>query len=46
MFEMYCIVCKNGWGVVFLCVVRGKVLEGVDFDKEFGCIVINIGVLF
>ncbi|KAK0741663.1 hypothetical protein B0T21DRAFT_359880 [Apiosordaria backusii] len=44
--ETYRTACRNGRGAVLLCVARGKVSEGVDFDKEYGRTVINIGVPF
>ena len=44
--ETYRTACVNGRGAVLLCVARGKVSEGIDFDHHFGRTVINIGVPF
>jgi DNA excision repair protein ERCC-2 len=38
--------CDCGRGAVFLSVARGKVAEGVDFDRHYGRAVILIGVPF
>ncbi|KAF1810780.1 putative TFIIH complex helicase Rad3 [Eremomyces bilateralis CBS 781.70] len=42
--ETYRTACNNGRGAVLLCVARGKVSEGIDFDHHYGRAVINIGV--
>lgn len=44
--ETYRTACSNGRGAVLLCVARGKVSEGIDFDHHYGRTVINIGVPF
>ena len=44
--ETYRTACKNGRGAVLLCVARGKVSEGIDFDHEYGRTVLCIGVPF
>ena len=44
--ETYRTACNNGRGAVLLCVARGKVSEGIDFDHHYGRTVINIGVPF
>jgi len=36
--------CNNGRGAVLLCVARGKVSEGIDFDHHYGRTVICMGV--
>lgn len=36
--------CENGRGAVLLCVARGKVSEGIDFDNHYGRAVIMFGV--
>ena len=38
--------CDCGRGAVFLSVARGKVAEGVDFDRHYGRAVVLIGVPF
>jgi len=38
--------CDNGRGAVLLCVARGKVSEGVDFDRHYGRCVIVFGIPF
>uniref|UniRef100_A0A7S0BFL7 DNA 5'-3' helicase n=1 Tax=Rhodosorus marinus TaxID=101924 RepID=A0A7S0BFL7_9RHOD len=38
--------CDCGRGAVFLCVARGKVAEGIDFDGHYGRAVVVIGVPF
>src|ERR1700744_6683011 len=38
--------CDNGRGAVLLCVARGKVSEGIDFDHHYGRAVLCIGVPF
>lgn len=42
--ETYRTACNNGRGAVLLCVARGKVSEGIDFDHHYGRTVICIGV--
>jgi DNA excision repair protein ERCC-2 len=44
--ETYRTACSNGRGAVLLCVARGKVSEGIDFDHHYGRTVICIGVPF
>lgn len=44
--ETYRTACSNGRGAVLLCVARGKVSEGIDFDHHYGRSVICIGVPF
>ncbi|PWY66440.1 putative DNA repair helicase [Aspergillus heteromorphus CBS 117.55] len=44
--ETYRTACCNGRGAILLCVARGKVSEGIDFDHHYGRAVINIGVPF
>ena len=44
--ETYRTACNNGRGAVMLCVARGKVSEGIDFDHHFGRAVMCIGVPF
>lgn len=44
--ETYRTACCNGRGAVMLCVARGKVSEGIDFDHHYGRAVICIGVPF
>ncbi len=36
--------CDNGRGAVFLSVARGKVAEGIDFDRHYGeyCVVFSM----
>jgi DNA excision repair protein ERCC-2 len=36
--------CDSGRGAVFLSIARGKVAEGVDFDRHYGRCVILFGV--
>jgi len=36
--------CDSGRGAVFFSVARGKVAEGIDFDRHFGRAVVMIGV--
>jgi len=36
--------CDCGRGAVFLSIARGKVAEGIDFDRHYGRCVVNIGV--
>lgn len=38
--------CNAGRGAVFLSVARGKVAEGIDFDRHFGRCVIMFGIPF
>ena len=38
--------CDCGRGAVFLSVARGKVAEGIDFDRHYGRCVLVIGVPF
>lgn len=42
--ETFRTACNNGRGAVLLCVARGKVSEGIDFDHHYGRAVICIGV--
>ncbi|KAF9732929.1 DNA-dependent ATPase of the nucleotide excision repair factor 4 complex [Paraphaeosphaeria minitans] len=42
--ETFRTACNNGRGAVLLCVARGKVSEGIDFDHHYGRTVLNIGV--
>ena len=44
--ETYRNACCNGRGAVLLCVARGKVSEGIDFDHHYGRTVLCIGVPF
>ncbi|KAI9688793.1 MAG: DNA-dependent ATPase of the nucleotide excision repair factor 4 complex [Bathelium mastoideum] len=44
--ETYRHACSNGRGAVLLCVARGKVSEGIDFDHHYGRTVLCIGVPF
>ena len=44
--ETYRTACCNGRGAIFLCVARGKVSEGIDFDHHYGRAVLCIGVPF
>ncbi|KAK3706181.1 TFIIH/NER complex ATP-dependent 5'-3' DNA helicase subunit [Vermiconidia calcicola] len=34
--ETYRTACSNGRGAMLLCVARGKVSEGIDFDHHYG----------
>ena len=36
--------CNAGRGAIFLSVARGKVAEGIDFDRHYGRAVVMIGV--
>jgi len=36
--------CDCGRGAVFLCIARGKVAEGIDFDGHYGRCVVMFGV--
>lgn len=38
--------CDIGRGAVFFSVARGKVAEGIDFEKHYGRLVILIGIPF
>ncbi|KAB1203219.1 DNA repair helicase UVH6 [Morella rubra] len=38
--------CDCGRGAIFLSVARGKVAEGIDFDRHYGRLVIMFGVPF
>ncbi|RXH84209.1 hypothetical protein DVH24_027108 [Malus domestica] len=38
--------CDCGRGAVFLSVARGKVAEGIDFDRYYGRLVIMFGIPF
>ncbi|PWO00867.1 putative RAD3-DNA helicase/ATPase [Tilletiopsis washingtonensis] len=42
--ENYRRACDNGRGAILLCVARGKVSEGIDFDHNYGRAVIMFGV--
>jgi DNA excision repair protein ERCC-2 len=42
--ETYRTACCNGRGAVMLCVARGKVSEGIDFDHHYGRTVLCIGM--
>ncbi|PWN42939.1 putative RAD3-DNA helicase/ATPase [Ceraceosorus guamensis] len=42
--ENYRRACDNGRGAIMLCVARGKVSEGIDFDHNYGRAVIMFGV--
>lgn len=44
--ETYRTACCNGRGAIMLCVARGKVSEGIDFDHHYGRTVLCIGVPF
>ncbi|KAI0123096.1 hypothetical protein BJ170DRAFT_687797 [Xylariales sp. AK1849] len=44
--EAYRTACCNGRGAVMLCVARGMVSEGIDFDHQYGRTVLCIGVPF
>ena len=44
--ETYRTACCNGRGALLLCVARGKVSEGIDFDHHYGRAVLCIGVPF
>ncbi|KAK7722070.1 TFIIH/NER complex ATP-dependent 5'-3' DNA helicase subunit [Diaporthe eres] len=44
--ETYRTACCNGRGAVLLCVARGKVSEGIDFDHQYGRTVLCVGVPF
>jgi DNA excision repair protein ERCC-2 len=38
--------CNRGRGAVFLSVARGKVAEGIDFDRHYGRAVVMFGIPF
>lgn len=38
--------CDSGRGAIFLSVARGKVAEGVDFDRHYGRCVVMFGIPF
>ncbi|KFK35304.1 hypothetical protein AALP_AA5G267300 [Arabis alpina] len=38
--------CDRGRGAVFFSVARGKVAEGIDFDRHYGRLVVMYGVPF
>lgn len=42
--QSYRTACMNGRGAIMLCVARGKVSEGIDFDHAYGRTVLVIGV--
>ncbi|CAN4113655.1 unnamed protein product [Withania somnifera] len=44
--DNYCRACDSGRGAVFFSVARGKVAEGIDFDRHYGRLVIMFGVPF
>lgn len=44
--DRYRCACDSGRGAIFLCVARGKVAEGIDFDRHYGRAVFVIGVPF
>jgi DNA excision repair protein ERCC-2 len=44
--DRYRSACDTGRGAIFLCVARGKVAEGIDFDRHYGRAVVVIGVPF
>lgn len=44
--ETYRTACCNGRGAILLCVARGKVSEGIDFDHQYGRTVLSMGVPF
>jgi DNA excision repair protein ERCC-2 len=44
--ENYRRACDSGRGAIFLCVARGKVAEGIDFDRHYGRCVVILGVPF
>lgn len=44
--DRYRKACDTGRGAVFLCVARGKVAEGIDFDRHYGRAVLIIGIPF
>jgi DNA excision repair protein ERCC-2 len=44
--SLYRQACDSGQGAVFLSVARGKVSEGIDFDRHYGRAVVLFGVPF
>jgi DNA excision repair protein ERCC-2 len=40
------VACDSGRGAIFFSVARGKVAEGIDFDRHYGRAVIMFGVPF
>ena len=38
--------CDCGRGAVFFSIARGKVAEGIDFDRQYGRCVIMFGIPF
>eukprot|EP00930_Biecheleria_cincta_P069750 TRINITY_DN57455_c0_g1_i1.p1 TRINITY_DN57455_c0_g1~~TRINITY_DN57455_c0_g1_i1.p1 ORF type:complete len:836 (-),score=161.87 TRINITY_DN57455_c0_g1_i1:48-2555(-) len=44
--NLYRKACDSGQGAVFLSVARGKVAEGIDFDRHYGRCVVLFGVPF
>jgi DNA excision repair protein ERCC-2 len=38
--------CDNGRGAVFFSIARGKVAEGIDFDRHYGRAVLLFGIPF
>ena len=38
--------CENGRGAVFFSIARGKVAEGIDFDRHYGRAVLLFGIPF
>ncbi|KAJ1463035.1 hypothetical protein M885DRAFT_504552 [Pelagophyceae sp. CCMP2097] len=42
--ENYRSACDRGRGALFLSIARGKVAEGIDFDRQYGRCVVNLGV--
>lgn len=44
--NLYRQACDSGRGAVFLSVARGKVAEGIDFDRHYGRCVVLFGVPF
>jgi DNA excision repair protein ERCC-2 len=43
---LYRQACDSGHGAVFLSVARGKVAEGIDFDRHYGRCAVLFGVPF
>eukprot|EP00397_Hematodinium_sp_SG-2012_P004346 GEMP01004357.1.p1 GENE.GEMP01004357.1~~GEMP01004357.1.p1 ORF type:complete len:1303 (+),score=263.96 GEMP01004357.1:214-4122(+) len=44
--SLYRQACDSGRGALFLSVARGKVSEGIDFDRHYGRCVVLFGVPF
>jgi len=44
--DAYKRACNHGRGAVFFSVARGKVAEGIDFDRHYGRAVIMFGIPF